>query len=378
MTKRINKTITQKLSDLDDHLFLLRENLYRLNEDDTHLKIISAELRVLACSSRHRGLKLEGLLWRLVDEFGVSDLVHLHVAGNVNKEHALAKGLHFAIVPLQRAGYGDPRLPPHYYSLKEIMKKQEAVYIAGKGLSHEYLIKAVAQQMGSAHEDEGIEPVLVELGEIFINGVQPYVSILSLDAELILEVGERVLEKAEKERGFTRKRRVGNYGDISIVVRFAIKKRLKDRISLFKFKSFISNVQIKCFATSQSIVFLIHKNGVASKEIHANYPENLELNKDAVFVLSYCSRAKQFHAITNGEPQDEGILHDIGWLHANELKLEEITKGYEEFVYRNFLLLYGRLLSPKDTLGILELPPDGHGIWMYNNELEEEGVFPSS
>jgi hypothetical protein len=77
------------------------------------------------------------------------------------------------------------------------------------------------------------------LGEIFINEVQPYVSILSLDAKLILEVGERVLEKAEKERGFTRKRRVGNYGDISIVVRFGIKKRLKDRISLFKFKSFI-------------------------------------------------------------------------------------------------------------------------------------------
>lgn len=248
---RINKTIAQKLSDLDDHLFLLRENLHRLNEGDAYLKIISAELRVLVCFSSGR----EGLLWRLVDDFDVSDLVHLHVAGNVNKEQPLAKGLHFAIVPLQRAGYGDPRLPPHYYSLKEIMKKQEAVYIAGKGLSHEYLIKAVAQQMGSAHEDEGIEPVLVELGEIFIGGVQPYVSTLSLDAELILEVGERVLEKAEKELGFTRKRRVGNYGDISIVVRFGIKKRLKDRISLFKFKSFISNVQIKCFATSQSIVF---------------------------------------------------------------------------------------------------------------------------
>jgi hypothetical protein len=124
--------------------------LYRLNEDDTHLKIISAELRVLVCLSSRR----EGLLWRLLDDFDVSDLVHLHVAGNVNKEHPLAKGLHFAIVPLQRAGYGDQRLPPLYYPLKEIMKKQEAVYIAGTGLSHEYLIKAIAQQMGSAHEDE--------------------------------------------------------------------------------------------------------------------------------------------------------------------------------------------------------------------------------
>ena len=143
---------------------------------------------------------------------------------------------------MKNLSFKKKHLPKKYCSLyttiKEIMKRQEAVYIAGKGLSREYLIKAVAQQMGSAHEDEGIEPVLVELGDIFINGVQPYISI----------------------------------------------------------------------------------------------------------------RAKQFHAITNGEPQDEGILHDIGWLHANELKHEEITKGYEEFIYRNFLLLYGKLLSPRDTL----------------------------
>jgi hypothetical protein len=203
MQRKVPKTVQQKIADLDDHLYLLRQHLNLLKDDEAHLKAISAELRVLVCFSSGT----EGLLWRLVDELGVSDALYLHVAGNVNKNHPLAKGLNFVFVPIERGGQGDPALQPAYYSFRSIIKECEAVFVSGKGITHEYLIKAIAQQMGSAHEDDGLEPSLVDLGNIFLNGIQPYVPILAKDAEFILEIGERILQKAEKVLNFKKKER---------------------------------------------------------------------------------------------------------------------------------------------------------------------------
>jgi hypothetical protein len=104
---RIPKTLEQKLSDLDAHLFLLREHWNDLRENTSHLKVISAELRTLVCFSSDR----EGLLWRLADELGVDDNIFLHVPGKLKRDHPLAKGLHFAIVPIQRGVKATPGCP---------------------------------------------------------------------------------------------------------------------------------------------------------------------------------------------------------------------------------------------------------------------------
>jgi len=66
---------------------------------------------------------------------------------------------------------------------------------------------------------------------------------------------------------------------------------------------------------------------------------------------------------------------DIGWLHAQEISLEEVPKGFEEFIYRQFALNYHRLLSSEECLSILALLPDAHGIWKYEEELSHEGPF---
>ena len=204
LAKRIPKTLTQKLADLDDHLFLLSHHLHCLQEDQAHLKVIAAELRTLVCFSS----RTEGLLWRLVDELDVSDLVHLHAFEGVKHDHPRARGLHFVAVPLYRAGEGPPGLPPAaFYPLRDILKTFEAVFVAGKGLTHEYLIKAIAQQMGSAHESDDVEPALVDMGQIFVNGVQPYIPVLALDGELTLEVGGRVLRDAQVKAGYQPKAR---------------------------------------------------------------------------------------------------------------------------------------------------------------------------
>lgn len=201
---RIKKTLAQKLSDLEEHLFLLRENFDRITGRDAHLKILTTELRVLVCFSISSGTG--GLLWRLIDELGLSDVVYVHYLGKVNTGHPMAKGLDFALIPpILRGGKGDPEIPPSHQSLKRMLKEGDAVFVLGKGLSHEYLIKAIAQQMGSAHEDEGLEPALDELQHIFVNGVKPYIPTLKADADLTLELGERVLAEAEKRGLYTRK-----------------------------------------------------------------------------------------------------------------------------------------------------------------------------
>jgi hypothetical protein len=198
---RVPKTQSQRLRDLDDHLFLLREGVQKLERESAHLKAIAAELRLLVCISSGT----EGLLWRLADDLQVSDVVHLHCACRVDKSHPLAEGLHFMVLPVWRAGQGDPRLVPDYYSLREIIKDCHAVVISGCGLTHEYLIKAIAQQMGSAHEDDGIEPALRDLGQIFFNGIEPYVQILARDADLALEIGDRVLDHTVANGAYRRK-----------------------------------------------------------------------------------------------------------------------------------------------------------------------------
>ena len=199
---RVPKTLKKKLTDLEDHLFLLHDALSKLVSGQTaFFKSLASELRVLVCFSSGT----EGLLWRLIEELKVPDPVHVHLAGNLKRDHPLVKDLKLAFVPVFRAGLGDPRLPPALYSLKNIIKNCEALYISGRGITHEVLIKSVAQQMGSAHEDEGVESHLVELSDVLFSDQQPFVQVLTLDASLVLEVGDRVLNHAQDTVSYQRK-----------------------------------------------------------------------------------------------------------------------------------------------------------------------------
>ena len=98
-------------------------------------------------------------------------------------------------------------MPPELYSLKGIIKKCDALYISGRGYTHEQLIKAVAQQMGLGHEDEGAESHLVELDEILVNNQSPLTQVLVSDAGYVLEVGDRVINLASERLDFHRKSR---------------------------------------------------------------------------------------------------------------------------------------------------------------------------
>jgi hypothetical protein len=149
----------------------------------------------------------EGLLWRILDELHIDDSVHVHLAGNLNRDHPLVQGLQFIYVPILRAGTGDPRLVPDHYSLKEIIKDCEAVVVAGTGHTHESLIRAVAEQMGSAHEDEGVAPHLIELSGTVLSDRGTLHSLIASDAEFVLEVGERAISKLVANGDFVKPHR---------------------------------------------------------------------------------------------------------------------------------------------------------------------------
>jgi hypothetical protein len=365
------KPLQQKLQDLDAHLFLLREHLHKLRESQSHLKVIAAELRTLVC----RSSGTDGLLLRLSKELGVSDEVALHLPGNLIQDHPLVQGLQFLLVPIFRAGKGDPRLVPDNYSLQHIIREGEAVVALGKPLTHEYLIKAVAQQMGSAHEDEGLEPALTQLSGVFINGVEPYVGVLATDAELSLEVGERVLETAETEHAFARSSHSQDYGNVSIVVRVHRKLHVGSRVLLLRFQSHISAVTILVFATSTGILFRLEKRGREIAELVAAYPDNVELGADSIAVLSYCSRTGEARTLTADGPAIPQVIR-LGWLHAAELELEEVCDTHKEILEQRFVLTFQRLLSSRDVREILDLPPDGYGLWKPHSELDARGPFP--
>jgi len=198
---RPRKTLARKLRDLEDHLHFLGESLQKLAAGDiAYLKPIAAELRVLVCKSSGT----EGLLWRLLDELKLNDAVHVHLAGNLDRTHPLAQGLQFIFAPVLPAGRGDPRLAPGHYSLKAIIKECEALVVSAKGHTHESLIRAVAEQMGTAHEDDGVAPHLIELSGILLSNRPALVNVLASDSVLVLEVGDKVLSAANGKFDFVR------------------------------------------------------------------------------------------------------------------------------------------------------------------------------
>lgn len=370
--KRVPKTLSNKLDDLDSHLFIVREHLSKLNESTSHLKVLSAELRTLLCWSSGT----EGLLWRLVDELNIDDKVFLHVPGDLIEDLPLAQGLQFLIVPIMRGEKGDPKLPPFHYSLKEVIKKRQALVAGGKPFKHEYLIKAVAQQMGTAHEDDGLEQMLVDLKSIFINGVEPYIPVLATDSELTLEIGERVLESAEKDLGYKRHHHKHEYGNISIVTSLRINQQVLGKIPLCTFRSHVSDHNIFICATPTGVEFLVKKHNLVVGTLVAEYSEPFSLGQHSVFVFSFCSRTKQARTIVDGVVSGLINFKDIGWLHASDFSLEENEHGHADVIEKFYVLSYERLLSSEDSKGLSELPLNGYGLWKYSEELEERGEFP--
>lgn len=278
---RIAKSLNEKIRDLDHHQLLLREALHGLRNDSAYLKTLATELRTLTCYSSGT----EGLIWRIAKELNVSDTILLESAVSLTKDHPINKGLSFATIPLHRPGTAPSGIAPQLHSLKEIIKDYEAVHLSsfsGTTITHEYLIKAIAQQMGSAHEDDAVEPILRRLQSLFINGTQPYTRILAFDAELALQVCERILDHCETCLSYERADRQQHVGNVTLIVRCVRLASLAGPIPLLTFRSDISEIEIHCSATPASFVFSVSKRNTEKGNFSLPFDYDRDLSLFAI------------------------------------------------------------------------------------------------
>lgn len=202
MAKLVLKTHDQLISALEDHLFLLAQSLHGLSSGDAaYMRELAGKLRALVCSSAG----LDGLLWRLCDAVGVDDTVQIRYPGKVDTSNSLTRGLEFVFAPVAPDGSGDERVPLQRWPLRDHIKTHEALFCGGESVTHEDLIKELADRAGIAHEAHGISKVIARINDYLVGDIQPYFSILDSDARLALTVGERAIQAAVAA-GYVRRR----------------------------------------------------------------------------------------------------------------------------------------------------------------------------
>ena len=358
----------ERLSALDDHQYLLRQHLHGLGEDKAHVKVLASELRTLICHSSGT----EGLLWRLADTLSVSDEIELFCGGSVKRDHPIVAGMVLGTVPLHRAEDCPPNAPPPaMHRLRDVIEEDEAIYLPepkhriltgelpdSKGLifTHELLIKAVAEQMGGAHEDDGLEYRLACLRQVLVNQAELYVPILAYDADLVLQIVERVLDSAAAKCGFQRKCRRGQ-GDLSITLRLASKQRLVGIVPIASFSFPVSEVRVTCSAAPTSVRFTLKKRGEIVGVLDAAYPPEWELKDDAVFTMLYSSEEKQACALTNDRITFEPVECDLGYVDGREFRPPKMNDASDFIAARN-ALIYTRCLTEDDCRELLRRSGD--------------------
>ena len=351
-SRRTPKPIGVKIRELDHHIFLLRSALHRLRDDPAHLKAIAVELRVLSCLSSGT----EGLLWRVADELSISDEMDLQLWSGISRDHPINRGLEFATISLYRAGEGPPWVPTSRVRLREVLKESEAVFlpsVSGEPITHQQLIKAVAEQIGSAHEDDGIDWNIERLQWIHLGGVHSYFHVLARDAELVLEVEERVLEEAVLKRGYKRAPR-HELGDVTIVLRLHRRAEIAGRIELATFRAPISAVEISIDAYPATIRFTVTKWGRQLIQLSCPGPSLLESGCDETIALSFSSNHQLARTIVSGIPQPQ-LPCAIGFVDAREFVQPVFKKQHAELIELQDAFLYSRLIESAECKQLRDL-----------------------
>jgi hypothetical protein len=261
------------------------------------------------------------------------------------------------------------------HSLRDVIKHCEAIYVAqvaDRVLTHELLIGAIAGQM-AVHESEGLDYSLAKLKSFLVNRMEVYLKVLATDAELTLQIGERVLDQAEETSDFRRARRPAGHGDVTVCVRLAQRKPLAGQVSLFTLQSPISESEINCSVTPQSTHFTLTKRGCVVAKLCAPFPPRWPSGVDALITLSYSSTHRMARTLTNDQVHGEAVPCEFRWIDARELRLLPHV-GFEAFILLRCIPLYGRLLSPTECAQILQISPDGKEL---RNQNPTSGPFPS-
>ncbi len=201
---RIPKSLEQRLQDCETHLYFLWDShrLYPAQED--RFKQIAAELRILVCETRTN----HPLLLYLMEELGFSYDVQ-PPGPPFDKQPIPMIGwrddpVHQQLTTEVQAAIGDERRLSqilqkqaalrHALPFREYVEKSLAVFIAPYDYSYRELTLAVAQQVGSSHEDLSVEEPLIKLQQFRLAGHQGHVAPLIVFADSVLKVGGAFVE----------------------------------------------------------------------------------------------------------------------------------------------------------------------------------------
>jgi hypothetical protein len=309
---RINKPLSRKLKDLEDHLFILRGQLHGLKHDAAHIKVIAGILRVLVCISSGT----EGLLWRLIEEIDVSDKIRLHVSGPLKRDHPLARGLRLSVIPLYRPdAYLEKHLPSQTWSVRYVIKSLPAVHALGNSYTHEQIIKMVAEQSGLAHEDDGVSPALATMEEIMFNSQASYFPVLRIIAEITLQLGERVIREAERLGIYERHR---FSAPVSLSIHCILLQTPLVKVPVVKFESLIAEMSVEVLMMPKSFSFVVCREDTQSFEVNTPFPCDWKEGEDAAFCLTYNHKLDRAQAIS---PQIWGASKEhcgLGYVGASD------------------------------------------------------------
>ncbi len=317
-----------------------------------HIKVIAAELRVLLCLSGGT----EGLLWRLADRLGVSDAIEVYSHGGVDPDHPLAKGLRLAVTFLQRPGaFAHPafaKLSPDKVSrLRDVVKRDEAVYTLGRSFTHEQIIRKIAEQIGTAHADDGIEPGLATLNELLIYGRSVYFPILAFLAEATLEVGERVLYFAGTSGKYQRRR----YSPpVSIVVHLTLREIPLGRVAIVTFQSHTAAVKVQVLISPRTFVFIVGKAAKRPTTVSVPFPSDWQEGGNVASCLVYDHRSKRLQAMgpNIGGESIEGC--DLGYVHIAEFSHPQMDPAHEPYALVQGIHTHEHLFTPSEFAQLLQ------------------------
>ncbi len=209
---RIPKSPARRLAECESHLYFLSDARRLYEQEEDRFKQVAAELRVLVGDHRPE----RRLLCAMMSEYGFAFAVQ-------------PPGPPFERQPIPTVGWRDD--PQHQAlteevaaalgdeaKLAQVLKKQAAlrrpmpfdeyvdralaVYIAPHDYSYRDLVLAVAQQLGSSHEDTAIDVPLAQMESVRICGDLGYVAPLIKLADLVLTIGSLFIAHVVKQDGY--------------------------------------------------------------------------------------------------------------------------------------------------------------------------------
>jgi hypothetical protein len=213
--ERIPKSPEARLVECETHLYFLWDARRLYHEQRDRYKQIAAELRVLV--GDHKPSRR--LLLSMMEDFGFTyqvqpppapfnkqpipmvgwriDPNHRLLARQV--EAAIGDEAKMAEVLVAQAALRRP------VPLAEYVEKGLAVYIAPHDYSFRELVLAIAQQIGSGHEDSAVDAPLAKMGNVLLGGEESHVATLIKFADLVLNVGALFIDHVAQVHGYSPK-----------------------------------------------------------------------------------------------------------------------------------------------------------------------------